>query len=183
MRGENTMMDTAIRWLKRLGFGGGAIMALAYVLFCLYSLPSQLKVHVTGTEVTRKNAEARDGVIRPYDVRYVMAEDLDGDAHMFRNQDTGWGWPPFFKFDSGDIAAQANNYAVDAREEVVLIKYYGFRIHMLSAFPNIVSMKTVPADYQAIPWFNIIFVFAHIILVGVIAVFIRDFREGREETS
>ncbi len=109
------MMDTVLRWLKRLGLVDAAIMALAYILFCAYSLPSQIKVHVTGTEVTRRNAEARDGQVRPYDVRYVMAEGLDGGPHMFRNQDTGWGWPPFFKFDSGDIAAQANNYAVDDR--------------------------------------------------------------------
>ena len=177
------MMETILRWLKRLGLGGGVLIALAYILFCAYSLPSHIKVHVTGTEVTRKNAESRDGEVRPYDVRYVMAEDLDGGPHMFRNQDTGWGWPPFFKFDSGDIAAQANNYAVDRRDEVVLIKYYGFRIRMLSAFPNIVSMRTVPSDYQAIPWFTLIFGFAHIILLGVIVIFVRDFKEGRADKT
>ena len=175
-------MNAILRWLKRLGLGGSVGLALAYVVFCAYSLPSHIKVHVTGTEVTRKNAESRDGQTRPYDVRYVMAEDLDGGPHMFRNQDTGWGWPPFFKFDSGDIAAQANNYAIDHREEVVLITYYGFRIRMLSAFPNIISMRAVPADYQPIPWFTIFFVFAHVILVGVIVTFVRHFKAGREDT-
>ncbi len=177
------MMNTILRWLKRLGLGGGVLLALAYILFCAYSLPSQIKVHVTGTEVTRMNLRPDEGQARPYDVRYVMAEDLDGGPHMFKNQDTGWGWPPFFKFDSGDIAAQANNYSVDHRDQVVLIKYYGFRIRLLSAFPNIISMRTVPADFQPIPWFTILFVFAHIVLVGVIVVFVRDFKEGREDQT
>jgi hypothetical protein len=122
-----------------------------------------------------------DTSAQTFDVRYVMTEGLDGEPHMFRNQDTGWGWPPFFKFDSGDLAAQANNYSVDRREEVVLVTYYGFRIRMLSAFPNILSMKTVSADYQIVPWFTIFFGLAHIVFAGFLIVLVRDFREGRQD--
>ena len=176
-------MKTVLLWLKRLGLGGGLIALLIYIVFCAYSLPSHIKVHVTGTEVTRKNTQDQDGVSRPYDVRYVMAEDLEGGAHMFRNQDTGWGWPPFFKFDSGDIAAEAQNFSVDGREDVVLLKYYGFRIRLLSLFPNIVSMRTVTADYQPIPWFTLFFLFGHVVLAGVAVAYVRDFRESREDKT
>jgi hypothetical protein len=173
-------MDTIVRWLKRIGLAGGIALVLAYVMFCAYSLPSHILVHVTGTEVTRTDMDKSDTSAETVDVRYVMTEGLDGEPHMFRNQDTGWGWPPFFKFDSGDIAAQANNYSVDHREEIVLVTYYGFRIRMLSAFPNILSMKTVPADYQVVPWFTIFFGLAHLVFAGVLVVLIRDFKEGRE---
>jgi hypothetical protein len=175
------MRETVLRWLKRLGLGGGLVVALLYAVFCAYSLPSHIKVHVTGTEVTRQDVKDKAGDILTEDVRYVMAEDLEGNPHMFRNEDTGWGWPPFFKFDSGDIAAQANNFAVDGRDEIVLVTYYGFRIRMLSSFPNVTSMKSVSADYQPIPWFTIIFCVANIIALGVAVVFIRDFQNAKED--
>jgi hypothetical protein len=175
------MIDTILGWLKRLGIGGGILALLGYVIFFAYSLPSHIKVHVTGTEVTREDVKKRDGEVRTSDVRFVMVEDLDGEAHMFRNQDTGWGWPPYFKFDEGDVAAQANNYAVDRREDVVLVKYYGFRIRVLSTFPNIISMRTVPPDYQPIPWFTIIFVFANVALIGAMVVLFRDLTNAGED--
>jgi hypothetical protein len=174
------MMDTIVRWLKRLGLGGGLAIALIYVVFCAYSLPSHMKVHVTGIEIKRQDVEKKDGTVRSQDVWYVMTEDLDGEAHMFRNQDTGWGWPPYFKFNSGDIAAQANNLASQDSQSVVLVKYYGFRIRLLSAYPNVLSMRVVPPDYQPIPWFTIFFVFAHLVAIGFVWTVVRSFREGRE---
>lgn len=176
------MSGGLLRWLKGLGLGGGAVVAMIYVLFLAYSLPSHTKVHVTGTEVTRKDVEDADGTKRTEDVRYVMAEGLDGEPHMFRNEDTGWGWPPYFKFDSGDLAAQANNYSTNARGDVVLVKYYGFRIRMLSAFPNVISMRTVPPDYQPIPWTGIIVGIAHIVLIGMVVLLIRDVSDARSES-
>jgi len=177
------MREAMLRWLKRLGVGGGVVVGLTYILFCAYSLPSHTKVHVTGTEVTRRDVEGRSGTTLTRDVRYVMAEDLDGEARMYRNQDTGWGWPPYFKFDSGTLAAQATNYSVDGQEEVVLVKSYGFRIQMLSAFPNILSMRTVPPDYVAVPWTRILVGFAHVVLVVVVVVLFRDLRAAREEKA
>ena len=141
---------------EEAGARGGIALALVYVVFAAYSLPRHAKVRVTGTEIARRDVESRSGRTRTEDVRYVMAEDLEGQPRMFRNEDTGWGWPPYFKFDTGDITAQATNYAIDAAsgngpQPVVLVRYYGFRIRMLSMFPNIVSMRTVPADYQRSP--------------------------------
>jgi hypothetical protein len=176
-------MEALLRWLKRLGVTGGLILLALYVAFWAYSLPRHIKVHVTGTETLRGEVEKPSGRLLDQDVRYVMAEGLDGEPHMFRNVDTGWGWPPYFKFDSGDVAAQANNLALDNRDEIVLIRYYGFRIRMLSMFPNILSMREVTADYQPIPWLTIFFVFAHLVAIGFLAVLLRDPQERREEGS
>jgi len=149
-----------------------------------YSLPSRDVVRIVGTDVVRQDVERRDAqgnrVTVTRDVRFIYAKWPGGGDRVYRNQDTGWGWPPYFKFDSGDIAAEAKNYSVDGREKVVLVTYYGFRIRMLSAFPNILSMKTVPADYQVVPWFTIFFGLAHLVFAGVLVVLIRDFKEGRE---
>jgi hypothetical protein len=177
------MLETIGRWLKRIGVGGGIVLLLVYALFLAYSLPRFAKVHVTGTEVTRRDVEKSDGTTRTMDVRFVMAEDMDGNPRMFRNEDTGWGWPPYFKFNEGDIAAQASNYSMNERDAIVLVKYYGFRVRMLSSFPNVLSMKTVSADYDPIPWLKLFVGLVHLVLLGVVLIFLRDYREGREKES
>ena len=176
-------MNRFVQWLKRLGLLGALLVLAVYAVFCAYSLPRTLKVHVTGTEVTRRDVQNAEGKVRSQDVRYVMAEDLDGGPRMFRNQDTGWGWPPYFKFDSGDIAAQANNFSTDHRDAVVLVKYYGFRIRMLSTFPNILSMREVSPDYQPVPWTAIVFGCAHLVLIVFVLAVVRSWREGPDEAS
>jgi len=170
-------MHTIWRWLKRVGVLGGLLLALGYFSFCAYSLPRHAKVHVTGTEISRRDVELPDGRIRTDDVRYVMAEDLDGSPRMFRNEDTGWGWPPYFKFNSGDLAAQASNLATEARDETVLVTYYGFRIRMLSLFPNLLSMQVVSPDHDPIPWLTLFVVFLHLVLLGVAITVLRSWRE------
>lgn len=32
-------METIVRWLKRLGLGGGIVLAILYLVFVAYSLP------------------------------------------------------------------------------------------------------------------------------------------------
>jgi hypothetical protein len=174
-------MEAIARWIKRIGFAGSFVLLALYFTFCAWSLPSTVKVNVTGTEIRRADVQQPDGAMRTNDIRYVTAQDLEGRPLMFQNTDTGWGWPPYFKFDTGDIAAQANNYSVDGQEEVVLVQYYGFRIRMLSIYPNILSMKTVTADYQSVPWFTIFFGLANLVLVGFLVVVVRDFKDGRED--
>jgi hypothetical protein len=172
------MMEFIRRWAKRIGWTGGLVLLVLYIGFWAYALPGRMKVHITGTEVTRKDVQNAEGQLRTRDVRYIMAEDLDGEAHMFRNQDTGFGWPPVFKFNSGDLAAEAQAYATDHRNEIVLIKYYGFRIRVLSLFPNALSMETVQADYQPVPWETFLLVFLHFVLIVGGWILLRDRRES-----
>ena len=58
------------------------------------------------------------------------------------------------------------NLADDAKNTAVLVKYYGARFPMLDLYPNILSLKKVPADYVYVPIFNIIF------LIVLLALFI-----------
>jgi hypothetical protein len=77
---------------------------------------------------------------------------------VFRNEDTGWGWPPYFKFNSADITAQAQSFTTAEEKTWILVKYYGWRIHIFDIFPNVTSLKQVTRDYTHIPWFNIVFI-------------------------
>jgi hypothetical protein len=177
------MIETIERWMKRIGIGGTIALALTYIVFLAWTLPSHVKVRVTGTEIARHEIKKPDGGPAIKDVRFVMVESLDGSAKMFRNEDTGWGWPPYFKFDSGNIAAQAQSFVADESDPVIDVAYYGFRVPMLSTFPNILHMEIVDADHQAIPWLTIIVLFGHVVLIGAAVAVYGGIKQAREETS
>lgn len=74
---------------------------------------------------------------------------------VFRNEDTGV-YPPYFKFDSSDLEAEAT--ALADKEQWVSVTHYGWRIRWMSIYPNAVAINPVSGpDYRPIPWFNIIF--------------------------
>ena len=58
---------------------------------------------------------------------------------VYRNEDTGWGLPPYFKFGSADVQAKAQAYANEHQR--VQIKYYGWRINWMNEFRNVVSIQ------------------------------------------
>lgn len=78
---------------------------------------------------------------------------------VYRNEDTGWIWPPYFKFDSANLDAEAEDRRSTADEpRWVVIRHYGWRIKFLSVFPNAISIRDVDGpDFRPIPWFNIFF--------------------------
>jgi len=84
---------------------------------------------------------------------------------VFRNEDTGWGWPPYLKFNSADLTAEAQAFASDQNKPWVLVKYYGWRIKIFSMFPNALNLKEVERDYTHFPLFNILFFVVLIFLV------------------
>lgn len=112
-----------------------------------YAMPSYEETTVTGMEVRRMDKDGvisksnpADGEVR--DVYFLFTKRPNEDkekVQVYRNEDTGWGLPPYFKFDSADIQAKAQAYANE--EKVVQIKYYGWRINWLNEFRNIVSIK------------------------------------------
>ena len=81
-------------------------------------------------------------------------------ALVFRNEDNGW----YFKFDSGDIAAEASKLAKNEVEETALLKYYGLRIAILDSYPNVLSLKEVESDYVYVPWVNMVILVLLLIL-------------------
>ncbi len=115
-----------------------------------YAFPSYDATVVTGMEVKRVDKDGpisksnpADGPVR--DVYYIFTENPQNQQVMvYRNEDTGWGLPLYFKFDSADIQAKAQAYANE--KQLVQIKYYGWRINWLNEFKNIVSIKPLAAD-------------------------------------
>jgi hypothetical protein len=157
-----------------------ALLVIALVLFLHRNLPLTAVVQITGTDIKRvdksggkpkSGQENRKGekVVQTSDVRFINAVSRNGKVMVFRNEDTGWGWPLYFKFNSADLTAQAQAFLNSEEKPWVLVKYYGWRVRIFSMFPNAVSFKEVDKDYTNIPLFNIVFVCVLIIL----AIFIK----------
>lgn len=128
-------------------------------------LPGYDVVRITGTDIRRVDERPdAQGRMRTRDVYYIFAEDPEtGAPRVYRNEDTGWGFPPYFKFDSADVQARAASIA--GERETALVTHYGWRVRMFSWFPNAVSVRRVAPDYAPVPWFNIVFLIGLAILV------------------
>ena len=93
------------------------------------------------------------------DVRFIDTVMPDGSVMVYRNEDTSFDWPFYFKFDSADINAQAKELVSTKEEPVwVAVRHYGWRFVYWTIFPNATSLKVVDGpDARLIPWFNIFF--------------------------
>ncbi|MCY4259485.1 MAG: DUF1523 family protein [Rhodobacteraceae bacterium] len=130
------------------------------LIFCLflaaidYNLPSIHVVRVVGTEVVRMDVGQRaffwssgdSGIVRGSnrDIRFINTVNTRERPVVYRNEDTAIGWPPYFKFDSGNLQARAQNMV----GEWAAVRHYGWRITALSIYPNALSIKALesPAD-------------------------------------
>lgn len=126
-----------------------------------YAFPSYESTVVTGMEVRRMDkdgmiskANPPDGEVR--DVYFLFTEQPEDKKIMvYRNEDTGWGLPFYFKFNSADIQAKAQAYANS--KQLVEIKYYGWRINWLNEFRNIVAIKQLDENNTpSKPWVSYI---------------------------
>ena len=77
---------------------------------------------------------------------------------VYRNEDTGWIWPPYFKYDSSNLQAEAGNLKSDtASPKWVMVTHYGWRLPILSIYPNAVSVReAASADERVIPYVSIV---------------------------
>lgn len=155
------------RWIKRSVLG---LVILILGLLLHYVLPQRDVVRIAGTEVIRMDftpvnrwfyaqADAGnvDGTMR--DVRLINAVRPNDRVKVYRNEDTGWIWPPYFKFASSNLQAEAQDLiSTKAAPQWVVVRYYGWRIPFLSIYPNAVSIRAIDdPNVTLIPWFNIIF--------------------------
>jgi hypothetical protein len=165
-------MWTKIKWGIRI------LLVLIVGLFLHYTLPQRDVVQIINTynkntpiggnwmfysiEDTGTGVETT-ATIR--DIRFIDAVYADGTSVMvYRNEDTGWFWPPYFKWDSSTLQAEAQNLKSDkTNPQWVAITHYGWRLPIFSIFPNAVNVTPVDGpDVRLIPWLNLI-------LLGVIA--------------
>lgn len=90
----------------------------------------------------------------------------DAEAVMvYRNEDTGWSWPPYLKFDTASLQTEVDDLrSTPENPKWAVITHYGWRNELISAFPNAVKIRPVSGpDVTIIPWFNIFF-FAFLII-------------------
>jgi len=104
-----------------------------------------------------------------HDVFFIQTRLTNDQVMVYRNEDTGWGWPPYFKFDTSNLQAEASDLksGADAPQWVV-IKHYGWRNEFMSIYPNAVGVREVSGpDVRIIPWVNIIiYVILAFLLLG-----------------
>ncbi|PTX54382.1 uncharacterized protein DUF1523 [Litoreibacter ponti] len=163
------------RWIKYTL----VLTVVALVLaFLHYTLPQRDVVRIVETEVRRVDfgensifwAQAdtgQDGTGSNRDVRFINAVLHDsGRVMVYRNEDTGWGWPPYFKLDSSNLQTEAADLvSPKAEPQWVVLTHYGWRNEFLSIFPNAVGVRaTDDPDARLIPWFNILIL---IIMAGL----------------
>ncbi|TCO71999.1 DUF1523 family protein [Rhodovulum euryhalinum] len=116
-------------------------------------------------------------------VNFLETFTPEGKAVVFRNEDTGWGWPPYFKFDTSNLQAEAGDLtSTKDNPEWVVITHYGWRNEYLSIYPNAISARPVDGpDVTIIPWFNIVFLFGFGVFVLWIWTLVARFKEDRIE--
>jgi hypothetical protein len=135
---------------------------LAFVLlmppafFLHFYLPRSVIVQADGTDVKRLDqdinrvgqTDVKPSVNR--DVFLINTSVLGTDEVLvFRNEDTGWGWPFYFKFNDSDINAAAQKFG--AEKATVKVTYYGFRIQLLSMWPNVVKIERAEPNDSTFP--------------------------------
>ncbi len=152
-----------------------AAFVVAIALSLHYNLPRTDVVQIVGTDVKRTDSNKK-GELVTRDVRFITSLMRDGETRVYRNEDTGWGWPPYFKFNSADLTGQAQALAGEVEKSWVLVTYYGWRITVLSLFPNAIGLEKVNKDYRHLPLFNIFFFF--VLAIGVFFV-VRRLRKIR----
>ena len=104
------------------------------------------------------------------DIRFIDTAFPDGEVMVYRNEDTGWIWPPYFKYDSSNLQAEAGNLKSDAANpKWVVVTHYGWRFPFLSIYPNAVSVREATGpDERIIPWVPIVVIVFLIFVVVMI---------------
>lgn len=151
-----------MRWIKRLSTVVIVALVISAALGLHYVLPKHDVVHVTGVEVKRVDDEGVINAENPAegptrDMYFINTADPDSNkVRVYRNEDTGWGFPWYFKFDSADVQARAQDFSRDSNQ-LALIRYYGWRLQMFSTFPNITDIEATTTRDEPLPIFNILF--------------------------
>lgn len=146
------------------------VILLTVIGFFHYTLPQHDIVRVVNTYQERQDLQdwtrifwaspddQSTGLINR-DVQFIQTVMANGKIKVYRNEDTGWSWPPYFKFDTANLQTQAeDNKSTGENPKWVSVTHYGWRNELISIFPNAVSIKPVAGpDATIIPWFNIFF--------------------------
>ena len=167
-----------------------ATLILTLGSFFHYTLPQHDVVRIVGTYQERQDLndwtrifwsspDDQSSTLTNRDVQFIQAIQTDGDPMVYRNEDTGWGWPPYFKFDTASLQTEADDLKSSAEApKWAVVTHYGWRNELISIFPNAVGIRAVDApDVTIIPWFNIFFFVALLLLAFLLRRMWLQFRE------
>ena len=169
----------------------GLLVALLVFAFLHYTLPQHDIVRITDTYEKRVDPGENSWFWAAPDAGYKAGDNRDvffiqtiqrnGKPMVYRNEDTGWGWPPYFKFDTSNLQTEAADLKSTAENpKWVVITHYGWRNEFLSIYPNAIAIRPVDSpDVTIIPWFNIIFLTLLALVLWRAWVAFRRFRERR----
>lgn len=175
--------------MRYFRWGFWIILLSVVFSFLHYTLPDRDIVRIVGTENRRVDignnslfwASSEGGMANSTsrDVFFIDAVYPNGRVTAFRNEDTGWGWPPYFKIDSYGLQTQAKELTSTAADPVwVAVTHYGWRNHFFTIFPNAVKIKRVEGpDVTLIPWANIIILSGLLLILVMIRRMWLQFRE------
>ena len=181
-------MFTVIKWVFWTTF-----WVLVVAIFH-YTLPQTDIVRVTDTYEKRIDlggenslfwAQAdvgSDATVTNRDVFSIQTRRAAGDVMVYRNEDTGWGWPPYFKFDTSNLQAEAADAKSTAEApQYYALKHYGWRNEFFTIFPNAISLTPVegPEASKGIPYLNIFIIILFAAIAWAIYVRWRRFRMAR----
>jgi hypothetical protein len=145
--------------MKKLKIGLIGFCLIVIGLTLHYLLPSVSVVEVVGVEVKRTDVE-----VGTRDVYMIQTRMLGSDkVRVFRNEDS---WL-YFKLNSANLQTQAAVFAREEKGTAVAIRHYGWRLPLLSMFPNATSAWPVEPGYRHIPIFNIVILVLLLVLVFI----------------
>lgn len=146
------------------------LIALIVIGFLHYTLPQHDIVRVVNTYQEREDIgdwtrifwstpDDQSTTLTNRDVQFIQTVKANGKEMVYRNEDTGWNWPPYFKFDTANLLTKAEDLKSTAEApKWAVVTHYGWRNLYLSTFPNAISITPVASpDVTIIPWFNIFF--------------------------
>ncbi len=156
-----------MRYVKWTFFG---LIALILFAFFDYTLPRHDVVRIVDATTQRVDMGANAWFFAApdvgtgttgangRDVKFIQTIRPDGRPLVFRNEDTGWGWPPYFKVNSFDLQTEASNLkSTSDNPKWVMVTRYGWRNQFFTIFPNAVRLRQVDSPNATVfPWVNVI---------------------------